>query len=156
MMSPTLAAAFKSGVRWDAVGSGTQRIQAVQGVVPPVSATTTSSSSSSQMGELLSLRVPIVSKTAVSDVAAFLTGRILQSLSHTHKNIQIIGCQLQYLSPLCVWWDLPGREWVVCFVWPLILADKVTISIRFHTIYKGVPFKWDNFTVFSSLPSLSK
>lgn len=30
---------------------------------------------------------------------------------HTHS--QIIGCQLQYLAPLCVWCvrDLPGRVW---------------------------------------------
>lgn len=86
LSSPTLTAAFKSSVRWDAVGSGTQRVQAVQGVVSPVSAS--ASSSSSQLIELLSLWVPAISKTAVSDVAAFLTGRFLESLSYTHKHTQ--------------------------------------------------------------------
>lgn len=62
------------------MGSRAQRVQAVQGVVSPVSA----SASSSQLVEFLSLRVPVISKTAVSDVAAFLTGRFLQSLSYTH------------------------------------------------------------------------
>lgn len=75
--SPTLTAAFKSGVGWDAVGSGAQRVQTVQGVVSPVA----SSSSFSQLVELLSLWVPAISETAVSDAAHFLTGRFLQSLS---------------------------------------------------------------------------
>lgn len=74
--------------------SGTQRVQAVQRVVSPVSTNTaadaadaaaasSSSDSSSQLVELLSLRVPAISKTAVSDAADFLPGRLLQSLSYT-------------------------------------------------------------------------
>lgn len=80
--SPTPAAAFKSGVRWDAEVLRAQRVQAVQGVVSFVPAP----SFSSQMVELLSLRVPAISKTAVSHVAVLQTGCFVQSLSaQTHR-----------------------------------------------------------------------
>lgn len=131
MTSPTLTAAFKSGVRWNALGSGAQRVQTVQRVVSPVS--TSFSSSSSHLIELLSLRVPAITKTAVSDVVAFLTGRFLQSLSYTHKywHSQIVGCQLQYLVPLCVWCmrDLPGRAWSLNYLTFLFVQTYCKLTL---------------------------
>lgn len=82
------------------MGSRAQRVQAVQGVLSPVS-----SSCSSQWERLLSLRVPAVSKTTVSDTAASLAGRLLQNLPHartstrTHRRLE--ACQL-FRSCVCV------------------------------------------------------
>lgn len=84
----TLAAAFESDVRGDALGSGAQGVQAVPGVVSPV--TSCPSSLLSQLEGLLSLCAPAVSKTAVSDADAFWTGRFLQSLLFTHKHTQTL------------------------------------------------------------------
>lgn len=71
---PTVAAAFKSDVRRCARRLGAQRVQAVQGVVPLVSAP----SLLCLMPRLLSLGVPAVAETAVPD--GFRTGRFLQGL----------------------------------------------------------------------------
>lgn len=122
---------------------GAQRVQAVQGVVSPVSA-----SSFPLLIVFLSLRIPVISETAVSDAAAFLAGQFLESLSYAQNTqSQVIVCQLQYLTTLCVWCTGGSPVWRARFglSGPLISADSVTANKRSYTVYSGrfiLQLKW--------------
>lgn len=78
---PTVAAAFESDVGRGARRLRAQRVQAVQGVVPLVSAP----SLLGLMVGLLSLGVPAVAETAVPDAVGFGTGRLVQGLGGKEK-----------------------------------------------------------------------